>query len=174
MKQLFRALVILGIIAISQCGDAHAAEDNKHLALVLSDNASDSRKKLAYIVVDAQGLPSIYPSPLKDSKTGKQNELADLSLDQIRNLWGGVHSEEQGVYSCDFVGYPGHWATFKIDLRFESDRCQMFRVHGPGITNEGWISTKTLKYASNGVALPPWIGCVEGPFDTSRCGSDIP
>lgn len=143
--------------------------------LILSDNSSDSRKKLAYLAVDAQGIPSIYPSPIEDATTGKPNGLNSLSREALLALWKDApNSARSGVYSFDFQGYPGHWATFKVDLKFDGDRCQKYRVRGPGIPHKNWISTAILKFEPNGVALPPWIGCADGPFDRNRCGVDLP
>jgi hypothetical protein len=148
-----------------------------HTALILSDNSSDSRKKLAYLVTDATGKPSIYPSPIRNSKTGKDNDLCGLSINEITQLWGSVKSEEKGSCHFEFAGgYTAKWSTFKVDLKFDrDDRCDSFKVVGPGITNSDWLPTKEVqKLSSRWTGLPPWVGCVEMPFDVSRCGIDIP
>jgi hypothetical protein len=173
------ATVLIAIASLSCCR-ASATDSQQHnsdfsSALILSSNSSDSRRKVAYLVTKSNSRPSIFPSPIINSKTGKSNDLCDLSLKDITELWGSPHSEKSGEYRFEFPGFAGKWATFQIDLKFESDRCYCYRVTGPGISYSQWIGTDELpKLSSRWTSLPPWVGCIDGPFNTSRCGIDIP
>jgi len=149
----------------------------------LFNNTTDSRRRLAYLVIDDRGRALIYPSPITNPRTCKNNDLWTMSLTDIQQLWGqGLQLGD--IYEFEFVGYQsGVWGHFKVALKTKNGTCLCFRVLGPGLTNEDWLlamsipsvsAVESAKDASGKLRLPPWIGCLEAPYDASRCGYDPP
>ncbi len=156
---------VLSAISVPVVAQASDADDNfDKLRIVLSDNASDNRKKCAYLAIDNNGKPVIYPSPRKN-RTGHYTSLAKMSEIDVRQLWNArPDNKQKEEYIVKFVGYTGKWSTYIVNMRFSNNQCSSFKVTGPGVIFQDWISTKVIPEPSKYPLLT--IGCIEGPKDS--------
>lgn len=168
-RKKFLAVVLLGTVLsviptpiMAQKGGDYGVFDK--LGIVLSNNASDSRKKCAYLAIDNNGKPAIFPSPRKD-RTGHYTSLAKMSEIDVRQLWNArPDNGQKEEYIVRFVGYTGKWSTYVVNMRFSNNQCSAFKVIGPGVIFQDWILTAALPEPSKYTLLT--IGCIEGPKDS--------
>lgn len=143
--------------------------------IVLFSDLSYYRKKRAYLVIDNNGRPALYPSPRRNEATQKRNELGTLNLEELKTLWG-IDPIEPDVYTAQFEGWNGEenrWDRFTVSLRFSNNRCVAFKVANPRVLNQ-WLSVDKIPSArlssKASIPLPVEIGCVEGPRMQTNCG----
>jgi hypothetical protein len=148
---------------------------------ILENGSTVIPYKRAYLYVDANGRPAIYPSPRIDRQTRRKNDLKDLSLQEIQGLWNAGSFQSKDDYAFDLTGWEaGAWQHFRVELSFENGKCRAFRVFGPHILVSRWMPTAdipefdslTQQPACGPKVLPWYVGLVEGPHDSSDCSVD--
>jgi hypothetical protein len=141
-------------------------------ALVLVDDPANSDRNKAFLAIDKNGRPAIYPVLEREQRCAA---LSQHSLKDILAHWTPAKVDGD-VYSFSFL-VPAHgaWIPARIDLRFRENYCSQFRVVSEATKIQSWLSAGAIprevdRPSTNGkLKLPLFIGIVEGPRDTSDC-----
>jgi hypothetical protein len=123
----------------------------------------------AYLVVDSTGKPAIYLRQEKSIVSPK-----DFLLESIASSNKWKFDEKENIReNSEFKGWDSErqaWATFAIALKFQNSHCTAFRVVGPTVKIQRWISAKEMphqldfsKLATSSVPIPIEIMCIDGP-----------
>lgn len=147
---------------------------------ILFDQVKNPRKKVAYLVIDDNGRPAVYPSPIVNQEKGHLNSLCNISQKEAKAILN-LEPLSDGLYSGKLIGWntdAKDWASYILDLKFSNGSCKYFKVSGPGVSRNKWISADqipdNITTKNSPKSLPPYILCVEGPSDMSDCGVAIP
>jgi hypothetical protein len=139
---------------------------------VLVDNPSNFERNKAFLAIDRNGKPAVYPL------FERQNRCIMLgrhSSTDILAHWAPAKVED-GVYSFAFSYWKnGIWKPAQVELQFRENYCSQFRVVADDAKMQNWLPTgaipSELDYSSpdGTLEVPRFVGLVEGPRDTPDC-----
>jgi hypothetical protein len=139
---------------------------------VLVDNPSNFDRNKAFLAIDKNGKPAVYPLFERQHRCIM---LDRHSLTDILAHWTPAKVEDD-VYSFAFSYWKnGTWKPARVDLRFRENYCSRFRVVSDDTKMQSWLPAGAIPAemdhpSTNGtLKLPLFIGLVEGPRDMPDC-----
>lgn len=139
---------------------------------ILVDAPSNFDRNKAFLFVDKNGRPAVYPLFKRDHRCIM---LGRHSLTDILGHWTPTKVEAE-VYSFSFFYWAnGSWRPARVELQFRDNLCSRFRVVTDDTSMQSWLPTGAIPVegdrpsAIGKLKLPFEIGIVEGPRDTSDC-----
>ena len=143
-----------------------------NLARVLVDDPSNFDRNKAFLFVDNNGRPAVYPLFERDHRCIM---LGRHSLTDILAHWT-PSKVEADVYSFSFFFWAkGTWRPARVDLQFRDNFCSQFRVVSDDTKMQSWLPAAAIPVdgdcppTGGKLKLPFAIGLVEGPRDVPDC-----
>ncbi len=140
---------------------------------VLVDNPSNFDRNKAFLAIDKNGKPAVYPLFERQHRCVM---LDRHSLTDILAHWAPTKVEDD-VYSFAFsyYGKNGTWRAARVDLQFRENYCSRFRVVSDDTKMQSWLPAGAIpaevdRPSTNGtLRVPLFIGIIEGPRDMPDC-----
>jgi hypothetical protein len=154
------------------CEGTSSAYSNFNFACVLVDKPSNFDRNKAFLAIDKNGKPAIYPLFERDHRCIM---LDRHSLTDILAHWTPIKVEDD-VYRFGFSYWAnGTWKLAQVYLQFRENYCSRFRVISDDTKMQSWLPAgaipKELDYpCSDGtLKLPLFVSVVEGPRNMPDC-----
>lgn len=151
--------------------------------IVLFTNSTDNRVRRAFLQIDCNGKPALYPCRHVGPELSKEKMAVAISGDLTKFCLSDVVDEWKiapvtpGLLELKLSGWSPRtreWNDYKVELHFDNATCSSFRVTGPEIVDTDWLKTaeipNNIKTGKDLPALPIAASCIEGPSNMSDCG----
>ena len=180
------ALVLFFMVALTFQNPVFAKEEQKagthdlkssdysefNFARVLVDNPSNFDRNKAFLAIDKNGKPAVYPIFERQHRCIM---LDRHSLADILAHWVPAKVEDDVYCFCFSYWADGTWRPTRVDLQFRENYCSRFRVVSDDTKMQSWLPAEAIPVepdrpsTNEKLKIPLFIGFVEGPRDVPDC-----